>query len=485
MKTSICAIIKDEHLFLEEWIEWHLGLGFDAIHLFEDKGSKSHGEICEKYSNVYLRKYEDDEEVQELLEAQGSSHTQYVLYTWFAENYKDTYNWCAFIDLDEFVMFADSYNLEQLCTEFEPYSAVLLNWKMMGASGRICRPKCGVIEAYTQECDFCGDDHNWAYKSFVNLKKYKGFHDLHRAINSVNTHHSSNHLDLYYDKAWLNHYFTKSLEDWHNRIFKKGGTQNGHRKLHHFFECNKNMKYLESPYINKHLEEIPNGSYRINNNIIAGGNIQKITLLNTANDYQTHLNNQERLEIAIKNAVKYGFEDRGRDNLVHIIWLGKNKFPELVYHCMESWKKYLTNQTLCLWTEDSLDLSHDFVRIAYNNKDWAFASDYLRLWIIYNYGGIYFDTDVELIKSIHDLPKNFIGLENGFNSLAFGLILGAGKYNETIYDIMAMYNHIFYNPKRKDDYILPKLTTTYFESRGYVYKEGINSFLGFTIFPWE
>ena len=67
MKTSICAIIKDEHLFLEEWIEWHLGLGFDAIHLFEDKGSKSHEEICAKYSNVYLRRYEDDEEVQELL----------------------------------------------------------------------------------------------------------------------------------------------------------------------------------------------------------------------------------------------------------------------------------------------------------------------------------------------------------------------------------------------------------------------------------
>ena len=54
MKTSIRAIIKDEHQFLEEWIEWHLGLGFDVIYLFEDKGSNSHEEICEKYSNVYL-----------------------------------------------------------------------------------------------------------------------------------------------------------------------------------------------------------------------------------------------------------------------------------------------------------------------------------------------------------------------------------------------------------------------------------------------
>ena len=90
MKTAICAIIKDEHRFLEEWIEWHLGLGFDAIHLFEDKGSKSHEEICAKYSNVYLRRYEDDEEVRELLAMQGHSKRQLVLYRWFGETYRDT-----------------------------------------------------------------------------------------------------------------------------------------------------------------------------------------------------------------------------------------------------------------------------------------------------------------------------------------------------------------------------------------------------------
>lgn len=63
MKTAICAIIKDEHLFLKEWIDWHLSSGFDAIHLFEDKGSKNHEGIIKEYNNVFLRRYEDDNEI--------------------------------------------------------------------------------------------------------------------------------------------------------------------------------------------------------------------------------------------------------------------------------------------------------------------------------------------------------------------------------------------------------------------------------------
>lgn len=481
---SICAIIKDEHLFLEEWITWHLGLGFDAIHLFEDKGSKSHEEICAKYSNVYLRRYENDEQVQELLEAQGSSSRQHVLYDWFAREYKDIYDWTAFIDLDEFIVFNGNYDLNKLCDEFKEYSAVYLNWKMIGASGHISRPKCGVMEAYTMECEFPGNDKMWAQKSFVNLKKFIGFKDLHRAFGAVNTNHSTNPHELCYDKVSLNHYFTKSLEDWIDRIYHRGGTQNGHRRLCHFFECNPTMKYLEDNVTYKYSQKIPNGSYRVNGGIIAGGNTHKILLLNCKN-HSTKLSQEECIERAIKEASKYGFEDRGRDNLVHVVWLGKKKFPQLTLKCMESWKKYLTNQTLCIWTEDSLNLSHDFVKIAYENKSWAFACDYLRLWVIHKYGGVYIDTDVELIKPIDDLPANFIGIERGFNSLALGLMFGAEKGNDVIYDMMSMYDHFFFSLDRKDNFIMPALTTKYFKSRGYVHEEGVHSFLGFTIFPSE
>ena len=111
MKTAICAILKDEHRFLKEWIDWHLGIGFDAIHLFEDKGSQSHEKICEKYSNVYLRRYENDDEIRQILSNQRNSSRQKDLYSWFAITYTTIYDWVAFIDIDEFLFFNEDYSL--------------------------------------------------------------------------------------------------------------------------------------------------------------------------------------------------------------------------------------------------------------------------------------------------------------------------------------------------------------------------------------
>lgn len=280
---AICAIIKDEHIFLEEWIEWHLGLGFDAIHLFEDKGSKSHEEICEKYSNVYLRRYEDDDEVMFILQDQGSSQRQLSLYDWFARKYKGAYNWVAFIDIDEFFFFSEGYDLNKLCKEFENYKSVLLNWRMMGANGHIDRPEGDITKAYTKECgSVVSIDKEWMYKSFVNLDKFEGFHNLHRAYGSVNTHFSPNYKQLHYDKAWLNHYFTKSWEDWCERIFKRGGTLRGHRKLADFFLCNTDMAHLKNELITSVAHRIPTDTYWIDKErgIIAGGNVKKIMELN-------------------------------------------------------------------------------------------------------------------------------------------------------------------------------------------------------------
>lgn len=283
MKTAICAIIKDEHLFLEEWIEWHLGLGFDAIHLFEDKGSKSHEEICEKYSNVYLRRYEDDEQVRELLADQGSANRQVVLYDWFSKNYKGTYKWAAYIDIDEFVFFGEGNDLDRLCEEFEPYTAVLLSWRMMGANGQIERPSCGVVEAYTKEAVMEHPfEREWYCKSMVNIDRYCGLVNNHRAIDAVNTHHVKNHLAVHYDRAWLNHYFSKSWEDWCSRIFKRGDTQRGNRTLAQFFEINEDMLHLRDELIGSVADQIPNGTYWLDKKrgIIAGGNVRKIERLN-------------------------------------------------------------------------------------------------------------------------------------------------------------------------------------------------------------
>jgi len=286
MKKTICAIIKNEQAFLKEWIEWHLSLGFDTIHLYEDKGSESHEEIVAEYNNVFLRRYETDEEIKALLEAQGSAARQTVLYNWFGTTHKEDYDWVAFIDIDEFIVFNNGYTLDSFCKEFEPYSAVLMNWRMMGANGHISKPEVSVTEAYTMESPSLPQDYGYNYKSLCNLKKWKGLIHNHLAEGCVNTNHKEDIHEIQYDKVALNHYFTKSWEDWCDRIFKRGGTQNGHRTLAQFFEVNPDMEHLRIELIRSVADLVPVGTYWLDkeNRIIAGGNVRKVMALNQKND---------------------------------------------------------------------------------------------------------------------------------------------------------------------------------------------------------
>lgn len=90
--------------------------------------------------------------------------------------------------------------------------------------------------------------------------------------------------------------------------------------------------------------------------------------------------------------------------------------PELAKRCIESWKKYLPDYELMLWNEDSFDVnSLKFTRQAYEKKRYAFVTDYVRLYALKRYGGVYMDTDVEILKSIDEFLKlpAFSGFETG------------------------------------------------------------------------
>ena len=87
--------------------------------------------------------------------------------------------------------------------------------------------------------------------------------------------------------------------------------------------------------------------------------------------------------------------------ILHYCWFGKKKLPALAKKCIASWKKYCPDYELILWNEDNFDLnSNTYVREAYDSGKFAFVTDYVRLWALYRYGGIYMDTDVEVIKSL-------------------------------------------------------------------------------------
>jgi mannosyltransferase OCH1-like enzyme len=99
--------------------------------------------------------------------------------------------------------------------------------------------------------------------------------------------------------------------------------------------------------------------------------------------------------------------------VVHYCWFGESKKPKLVKDCMRSWKKHLPDYEIIEWNESNSDLSLPFVKEAYRLKKWAFVSDYIRLKVLYEYGGIYLDTDMLLLKSLDGLLSNktFLGAE--------------------------------------------------------------------------
>ena len=101
--------------------------------------------------------------------------------------------------------------------------------------------------------------------------------------------------------------------------------------------------------------------------------------------------------------------------VIHYCWFGKNPEPDDVKQCIASWHKYLPDYEIKRWDESNYDVhKNQYMSDAYKEKKWAFVSDYCRIDVIYQYGGIYLDTDVEVIKSFDPLlsEEMFCGFES-------------------------------------------------------------------------
>lgn len=127
--------------------------------------------------------------------------------------------------------------------------------------------------------------------------------------------------------------------------------------------------------------------------------------------------------------------------IIHYCWLGGNPKPESVLKCIGSWKKYCPDYEIREWNESNLDISmNEYTRQAYEAKAWGFVPDYLRLWIVYTHGGIYLDTDVQIIRSFDPLlkEKGFAGFEDD-EHVALGLGFGAEAGNPMLKKQMEIY----------------------------------------------
>ena len=127
--------------------------------------------------------------------------------------------------------------------------------------------------------------------------------------------------------------------------------------------------------------------------------------------------------------------------VIHYCWFGRGKLPALTKRCIASWKKYCPDYEIVEWNEDNFDVNlNAYTRYCFENKKWAFLSDYARLLVVYQNGGIYFDTDVELIASPTPLLDcgAFYGFEND-HFISSGLGFGAIKGHPTLKKMLDRY----------------------------------------------
>lgn len=128
--------------------------------------------------------------------------------------------------------------------------------------------------------------------------------------------------------------------------------------------------------------------------------------------------------------------------IIHYCWFGGKEIPNSAIKCIESWKKFCPDYEIIQWNESNFNIDkYTYTKEAYENKKWAFVSDVARLDILYNHGGIYLDTDVELIKSLDSLieSKGFMGFEDK-KQVASGLGIGAEKGSPIIELMLNDYN---------------------------------------------
>ena len=128
---------------------------------------------------------------------------------------------------------------------------------------------------------------------------------------------------------------------------------------------------------------------------------------------------------------------------IHYCWFGGNPLSEETKKYIETWKKYCPDYEIIEWNEKNFDVTKiPYVREAYESKKWAFITDYVRLYVMYTYGGIYMDTDVEVLKPLDSLLdlKGFSGFENE-TSIPTG-IMAAKKGLPVIKNLMDEYNEI-------------------------------------------
>ena len=175
---------------------------------------------------------------------------------------------------------------------------------------------------------------------------------------------------------------------------------------------------------------------------------------------------------------------------IHYCWFGGKPLPRLAKDCIRSWRKFLPDFEIIEWNESNYDINCcAYVREAYEAKKWAFVSDYARLYIIYNEGGIYFDTDVKMIRSLHHIVQtgDFMAMELPTATIALGLGFGAEKNNPFLRNMMEIYagQHFLLSDGSLNQKTIVQNITEELDKLGLKHENVLQKIAGFTLYPTD
>lgn len=158
--------------------------------------------------------------------------------------------------------------------------------------------------------------------------------------------------------------------------------------------------------------------------------------------------------------------------LIHYCWFGKSEIPKLALKCIDSWKKYFPGWEIRLWNEENSPMEVDYMRTAHQNKNWSNMTNFMRLHVLKTFGGIYLDTDIEVIKPFDFLHSYscFVGFENsksGDKMSVNNAVIGSVK-NHDFVDLS--YNRLLseFDGNESSNFSGPGLTTTLLKEKGLI-----------------
>lgn len=153
---------------------------------------------------------------------------------------------------------------------------------------------------------------------------------------------------------------------------------------------------------------------------------------------------------------------------IHYCWFGGKKLPRKVKKYIKTWKKFLPDYEIMEWNEKNFDVNiTKFSKDAYASKKWAFVSDVARIYALKEYGGIYFDTDIEVIKNIDDILKNEFWMGREDDKFLATAMIGVKKpKNKHISSIFKVYDNIEFDANNMYKFTNPQIFTKYFKDFG-------------------